>query len=97
MPLLLTSRAKLFEQVQAILEKYQEQSNLLDSHLEAMMAVIMGRAREMTTAREAAAIEAQAAGAGFPYQVSHSRTFVVFYELRTGAHSLHCVACSHIR
>eukprot|EP00953_Heterococcus_sp_UTEX-ZZ885_P034872 18039-Heterococcus_DN1.PRE.1 len=40
---LLTSRAKLFEQVQAILEKYQEQSNLLDPHLEAMMAVIMGR------------------------------------------------------
>jgi hypothetical protein len=68
---LLTSRAKLFEQVQAILEKYQEQSNLLDPHLEAMMAVIMGRVREMTTAREAAAAEAQAAGAGFPYQVSH--------------------------
>ncbi|CAM9899406.1 unnamed protein product, partial [Hapterophycus canaliculatus] len=73
------------------LEKYLEQPHLLDPHLEAMMAVIMGRAKELVVKREEEML-AESGGGGrgrpgeaFPFQVFicpqlHSM-FCVIYQL----------------
>lgn len=43
----------MLEEVKSILEKYLEQSHLLDPHLDAIVDIVMGRVRELVMEREA--------------------------------------------
>ena len=69
------AREGMLHTVTETLAKYLEQPHLLDPHLEDMMAVVMGRARELILTREAEVIAESEAGSGgrpgeaFPFQV----------------------------
>ena len=71
-----TERKRLLKGVTAALEKYLEQPHLLDPHLEDMMSVVMGRAKELVMEREAAELADAGCGSrdrpveAFPFQVS---------------------------
>lgn len=62
----------------ATLEKYLEQSHLLDPHLEDMMQIVMGRAKELVVKREAEMLDETGGGGrgrpgeAFPFQACRS-------------------------
>lgn len=66
----------ILKTVTGALEKYLEQPHLLDPHLEAMMAVVMGRAKELVVEREEEMLAGSGAGGrgrsgeAFPFQVT---------------------------
>lgn len=62
-------RERLLETVTSILEKYLEQPHLLDTDLDTMMAIVMNRAKDLVTEREAAVMAASCPGEAFPFQV----------------------------
>ncbi|CAM9179699.1 unnamed protein product [Scytosiphon promiscuus] len=84
-------REGILTAVTGALEKYLEQPHLLDPHLEAMMAVVMGRAKELVANREEEVLAGSGGGSrgrpgeAFPFQVFicpqlHSM-FCVVYQL----------------
>ena len=73
---LLPERENSLKTVTGALEKYLEQPHLLDPHLEDMMAVVMGRAKELVVKREEEVLAGSGGGSrgrpgeAFPFQVN---------------------------
>ncbi|CAM9126908.1 unnamed protein product, partial [Ectocarpus sp. 6 AP-2014] len=72
----LAGREGILKAVKGALEKYLEQPHLLDPHLEDMMAVVMGRAKELVVEREEQVLAESGGGSrgrpgeAFPFQAS---------------------------
>lgn len=73
---LFSEREHSLKTVTGALEKYLEQPHLLDPHLEDMMAVVMGRAKELVVKREEEVLAGSGGGSrgrpgeAFPFQVN---------------------------
>lgn len=69
-------REGILKVVKGALEKYLEQPHLLDPHLEDMMTVVMGRAKELVVEREEHLLAESGGGSrgrpgeAFPFQAS---------------------------
>lgn len=74
-PCCFPEREGILKTVTGALEKYLEQPHLLDPHLEAIMEVVMGRAKELVVEREEEVLAGSGGGArgrpgeAFPFQV----------------------------
>eukprot|EP00752_Nemacystus_decipiens_P005667 g5128.t1 len=85
-------REESLKTVTGALEKYLEQPHLLDPHLEDIMAVVMGRAKELVVKREEEVVAGSGGGSrgrpgeAFPFQASWHLVFIC-----PQLHSMFCV------